>query len=271
MSWFNKSEQKLERFAIPELVRIIGGFQLLVFVLISFNESLYELLIFDPDLILKGEVWRLVTYVFIPRTFHPIWIIFAVLILWMIGEGLEREWGSLRVNFFVIGCLLSTTIACFALRFAIGVGNVGALGPGTLLYYALFLSFAVIYPDHIINLFLVLPVKIKYLAFVLGGYLLLCAFESPIYGALILCSMLPFTLFATPLLITALQQRSQVAGRRQELRRNSLPIDEAFHRCHNCGKTEGDDPHLEFRVASDDEEYCFPCLAAKKAQSETTS
>ena len=271
MHWFTKAERKLERYAIPELVRIIAGFQVLVFVLVTYNNNLFDLLLFDPDRILDGEVWRLVTYVFIPRTLHPIWILFATIIMWMIADGLENEWGALRLNFFVFGGMISITAAGFALRFGIDVPNVGDLLPGTLLYYALFLSFSVIYPNHIINLFMILPVKVKYLGMVLGGHLILSAFSQPIYGALILCALLPFTLFASPLLITHLQQRSKVAGRRQELRRNSMPTDTAFHRCHRCGNTEEDDPHLEFRVASDDEEYCAPCLAAKRAESEPKS
>ena len=62
-----------------------------------------------------------------------------------------------------------------------------------------------------------------------------------------------------------------LAQRRAEHRRNSLPEDESFHRCHACNKTEADDRHLEFRVAEDDEEYCLPCLAAKKADSDAAS
>ena len=36
-----------------------------------------------------------------------VWIIFACYILWLIGEGLEQAWGSLRVNLFIISSLIS--------------------------------------------------------------------------------------------------------------------------------------------------------------------
>lgn len=265
MHWLFKAEQKLGRFAIPGLIRIIAGFQLLVFVLVAMNEHLHGLLNMDPERILSGEVWRLVTYVFIPRSYNPFWIIFQVLFLWFISDGLEQAWGSFRVNLYFAGTMITLTAGCFILQMLIGQS--GGNYAGEFLYESLFLAFAVIYPNQIIQFMLILPVKIKYLAYLVTGYLVLLLFSEPRLALLIGFAFAPFFIFAGPQAVEALRLRLRVAERRQVYKQHSLSVDEAFHRCAECGKTEEDDAHLEFRVAEDDNEYCVPCLEARKAES----
>ena len=84
MRWFHRLENKHARFAIPGIIRIVVGFQVLVFVLLIINPDLYELLRLDPERILSGEVWRLVSYVFLPRTSSILWMIIQVMFLWFI-------------------------------------------------------------------------------------------------------------------------------------------------------------------------------------------
>jgi hypothetical protein len=264
MDLLTKAELKLGKFAIPGIIRIVAGFQLLVFVLLMVKPGLYELLILSPARVFEGEVWRLFTFVFIPRTLSPIWILIHVMFLFFINDGLEEAWGSFKLNVYFLSSMFCLIVGSFALWKFLHVQNAGA---GALLYYSLFFAFAVLHPDRIINFMLILPVKIKYLAYLLAGYLVLGTLQEPVYGALIAVTLFPFAVFALPPAIDSLRHRLQVAERRQEYRQHSLPLDEAFHRCTSCGKTEHDDPHLEFRVASDDKEYCVPCIEARKATS----
>lgn len=180
MHWYHKAEAKLERFAIPGLIRIVAGFQFLVFVLLTFNPSLYDLISLDPECILKGEIWRLFSYVFLPRTSSMLWIIIQVMFLWFISDGLEQAWGSFRVNVYFIASMIGLTVGCFVLRgILIQLGSIPPLAySGEFIYHSLFLAFAVLYPNQEIRLMLILPIKIKYLAYVLGGYLLLIASVS---------------------------------------------------------------------------------------------
>ncbi len=255
MPLLTKAEHKFGRFAIPGLLRIIAGFQLLVFVLAHINPSFLEVLALDPARVMKGEVWRLVSYVFIPRTLS-FWIIIQVMFLWFINDGLESAWGSFRLNLYFIGSMLTLTLGCFFLP--------GVIPTGEFLYYSVFLAFAIIYPEQTIMFMLVIPIKIKYLAYLLGGILVLYFFQDHRMALTITCSLIPFACYALPKAIRTIMFRSQVAERRHRYEQHSLPANEAFHRCTACGKTEADDPHLEFRVTSEGDELCVPCLERQK-------
>ena len=93
---------------------------------------------------------------------------------WLIGSGLEREWGSFRFNVFylcgAIGTILSGLITGY-------VGN-------TYLNFSLFLAFALLYPDFQVMLFFILPVKMKWLAWLDVAFLALEFLRSSWSGKL---------------------------------------------------------------------------------------
>ena len=96
MAWLDKLERRFGFLGIPGLIRIVIGFTALVYVLVYLNRGFELFLTLDPVLILRGQVWRLVTYIFIPQTFSPLWVLLALWFLWFIGEGLERAWDRRR-------------------------------------------------------------------------------------------------------------------------------------------------------------------------------
>ena len=102
MNWLNKLDRKYHKFAIKGLTNYLVGLTGLVFVLnyINGNNLFLEKISLEPYFILKGEVWRLVTYIFIPPSLSPLWIIFALYFFYMVGTGLEQEWGSFKFNFY---------------------------------------------------------------------------------------------------------------------------------------------------------------------------
>jgi hypothetical protein len=138
-----------------------------------------------------------------------------------------------------------------------------SLSASPLLVSILF-AFATIYPDFQILLFFILPIKIKWIAwvsvfFVVLGFL---AASFPI-KVLILVSFGNYFLFFGPILWRNFRARQSVASRRAECARHSLHETETLHRCAVCQKTEVSDPELEFRVAADGEEYCVEHLPTK--------
>ena len=97
MTWLDKLERRFGFLGIPGLIRIVIGFTALVWVLVYLNRGFELFLMLDPALILRGQIWRLVTYIFIPQTFSPLSMLLALWFLWFIGEGLERaERGVVR-------------------------------------------------------------------------------------------------------------------------------------------------------------------------------
>ena len=93
---------------------------------------------------------------------------------WLIGSGLEREWGSFRFNVFYLCGAIGTIISGLITGY---VGN-------TYLNFSLFLAFALLYPDFQVMLFFILPVKMKWLAWLDVAFLALEFLRSSWSGKL---------------------------------------------------------------------------------------
>ncbi len=249
MALLDKLERRIGFIAIPGLARILVGFAALVFGLAWLLPGYVSILTLDPNKILHGEVWRLVTYIFIPQTLHPLWVIFALWFLWWVGEGLERAWGSFRLTLYILVGMIGTTVAAFFFG-----GNFSNL----MLIATLFLAFAHFYPEEIIYVLFILPVRIKWLAWIAGGFLLLRFFvNSNSYRASLIAALANYLLFFGPEFFSKAKQRREISVRRQRFEELSRSDTEPLHKCKVCGKTEISDPDLEFRVARDGEEYCM--------------
>lgn len=254
LSLLDRLEQRFDRFAIPGLLRVIASFQAIVFVLIYLKPGFESLLMLTPAAWNEWEIWRFFTFCFIPNTRSLIWIIFAMMILLLIGDQLEAEWGKFRLNVYYLGsvvCLWAGVLLAHPMA-SVGVG----LQASTLLYSSLFLAFATVVPNYTFMIFFVLPVKVKWLAIITGALLLLQFFTLPPMRLPLALAMLPYALFAVPLAVRHLKHSSRVSSRRSVYQAGSLPKGEAFHSCKVCGRTDATDPTLEFRIAGDDEEYC---------------
>ena len=143
-------------------------------------------LYFNRELILRGQIWRVLTFIFIPPKQSLLFILFALYFYYILGTALENRWGSRRFNLYYLVGILGNILGGFILGF----------NDNTFLNMSLFLAFACLYPDFEIMLFFFLPVKMKYVAIADAVLLLLQFFRST--GAVKLCmlfSMLPFFLF----------------------------------------------------------------------------
>jgi membrane associated rhomboid family serine protease len=252
MTWLDKLERRLGFLGIPGLPRVLVGFAALVFALSWLLPGFTSILMLDPDKIRHGEVWRLVTYIFIPQTTSPLWLIFALWFLWWIGEGVERAMGPFRLNlYFVIG-MIGTTIAAFFF---------GSNFSNSMLIASLFFAFARFYPEEIIYIFFILPVRIKWLAWIAAAFLVLGFFTgSNSYRAALVAALANYLIFFGPEYVYEARHRHDVSTRRKRFEAQSKSEVESLHRCAVCGRTELTDPDLEFRVSRDGEEYCLEHL-----------
>jgi hypothetical protein len=116
--------------------------------------SLSSLLYFNRYDIFAGQIWRVITFVFVPSQSNPIFMFFFMALYYMIGRSLEREWGGFYFNaFYFLGVIFSIIGG-----FIIGYTTIEYIN------LSLFLAFAILYPNFQLMVFLVIPVKIKYLA-----------------------------------------------------------------------------------------------------------
>ncbi len=254
MSLINTLETKLGRYAVPHLVRILAGFQVAVWLMIKLQPEFEIFLVLDRTLVLSGQVWRLITWVFMPGQMNPLFLFFAVMIMFTMGDALEDAWGAFRLNLYVIGGVLSVILGVLIFNF----------NPmGIMVYTTLFLAFAVLFPDFEFLIFFILPVKVKYLAMITGVLTLLNFIDAPADRLPTIFSLLNFFIAFAPGFFKGMSEKAMVVERRSRFNSGKTPEGSFFHKCHECGKTEMDDATLEFRVAADDEEYCANCRPTK--------
>lgn len=252
MNWLDKLEKKFGRFAIPGLMTYIVGFNAVVYILSYVDTSgrLISKLMLEPSLVLRGEVWRLVTYIFIPPESSPIWIIFILYFYYLIGSSLEHEWGSFRFNMYYLLGMLGTTI---------GALITGGGTTATYLNLSLFLAFARLFPNYQILIFFVLPVKVKYLAWLDWAVIVFTLIFSPVSlkVAAIVSIINYFVFFGKEMLVNGRNNRTVYYNKRRF--HDNIPKEITYHKCTICGRTEKDDPNLEFRyciTCKGDHEYC---------------
>jgi len=252
MSLLDKLERRFGFLAIPGLPRIVVGFAALVFGLTWLLPGFTSMLTLEPAMIRQGQVWRLITYIFIPQTLSPLWVIFALWFLWWVGEGLERAWGSFRLTLYFLVGMIGTTAAAFFF---------GSNFSNSMLLMSLFLAFAHFYPEEIIYIFFILPVRIKWLAWIAGAFLLLGFFvNSNSYRASLMAALANYLIFFGPKFFYQARHRQEVSSRRKRFEDDARSAADPLHKCAVCGATELSDPNLEFRVARDGEEYCMKHL-----------
>ncbi|HIV53990.1 MAG TPA: rhomboid family intramembrane serine protease [Candidatus Mediterraneibacter norwichensis] len=270
MNWLDKLERKLGRFAIPNLtVYLLIGY-VIGFGVMYLMPEMVGYLTLEPALILRGQVWRLISWVLIPPTTNLISLVFLVLLYYSLGTALERTWGSFRYNVYIFSGLLFTVLAVFGLyafyyfRYGVEVplSVIGLIGTNYITM-SIFLAFAAIYPNMEVMLYFILPIKMKWMALV---YVVLAGYDF-INGGIgirvaIGASLLNFVIF---FLSTRNFKRfgPREQARKAKFKKQSRPhmtyTNGAHHRCAVCGRTELDDPCLEFRFCSKcngNYEYC---------------
>ncbi len=261
MKWLDQLERRYGRFAIHGLTRIIVGLHVVTYVLLLIEPAYLLALVLDPERVMRGEVWRLASYLFIPPTRDPLWLLCALYFFWLIGEGLEQEWGAFKLNvFYLVGMMATTVVAFFIVR-----GSV----TNAYLNLSLFFAFATLFPNFEILLFFILPVKMKWLAAVSAVMVVFTILAGPWAAKLAaVISLGNYLLFFAPRFWEMAVLNRQVMRRRAAFEaRSREATPEAWHRCVVCGRTERDSAELEFRVADDDREYCMEHLGQAAGKS----
>ena len=151
-------ERRLRRYAISNLMKYIVIMQGVVYLLLlawpTVGYNLYTLMTLTRAGLMRGEIWRLVTFIFLPPSSSPLFIIFALYFYYMIGMALEARWGTVKFNLYYLIGMLAAIIACLI---------TGAAG-NTFLNLSLFFAFAALFPEEQVLLFMIFPIKMKYLA-----------------------------------------------------------------------------------------------------------
>ena len=172
MNYLNKLERKIGKYAIPNLSLWLVVTYALGYLMMYMTPGIISYLMLEPAMVLRGQVWRLVTWVLIPpSTGNIFFYIIMIMLYYSLGTALERTWGTFRFNVYIFGGLIFTVIGAFVAYGFLSMTGGLTIGIGYYVttYYsnmAIFLAFAVCFPDMQILLWFIIPVRMKWMAYV---------------------------------------------------------------------------------------------------------
>ena len=269
--WLDRFCYNHPNFGIPNLVKFIVIGNVLVYFLDMFSQGYasYALMFYTPW-ILQGEVWRIVTFIFVPTSgYNPsdmlsvLWFAMSLLFCYYIGNALERQWGTARFTvFYGLGVVLNIIVG-----FVMG---------STSMYYinmSMFFAFATLYPEMQVLLMGILPLKVKWLAWIeaaLFAYYVFFSLASRqwVTAVLPLVALLNYFIFFWDDLMGTVRRTSQRASYRanpqtinfKKAQRQVREHKGYLHKCAVCGITDADDPNMEFRYCSKCNGYYCYCM-----------
>ena len=244
-------------FGIPRLMLylIIGNALVYLFTMMDRTGMLAWYLCLAPDRLLKGEIWRLVTFVFVPNTVRLIFLVIELYFYYLIGSTLERAWGVGKFTVYYL-CGMAITVV-YGILASLITGRSLAL-TGSYLSLSMFFVYATLWPDNQVLLFFFIPVKVKWLAWFEAAVFLLTMITGR--TLLPLVGLANYFLFCGTSLLASLKFfRMRNRGQARQFRRNVKRAENRqdgrtyTRKCAVCGRTDTDYPELEFR-------YCSQCV-----------
>jgi hypothetical protein len=236
-------ERRYGRYAPGNLTYRLIAAQLAGLVLALTAPQTAGMLEFDIAAIMRGEIWRVFTWVAIPPSLSPFWALFSLYWLYTMGTALESEWGAFKFLIYFVSGFLGTVIAASIAR---------APTTNAVFLMTLFLAFATLWPDYEIRIFFVLPVKVKWLAFLDALYLVnYTVSQNGLEMLLPIMAVGNYLLFFHQTLLDRMRgyaRQAERAGARNRMRaaRSSVELPKV-RRCAICGAS-NDDPEVEIRV-----------------------
>lgn len=259
MNWLDKLERKFGRYAVHNLTVYLLACYAVGFMVNLIMPKLAYYFTFEPAFIFEGQIWRLVSWVIIPPSNSVIYFIFMMLLYYSLGTTLENIWGAFRYNLYIFTGMLFTIIGAFIAYFVVGGAGIG-IGYFVSTFYinmSIFLACAAIMPELKLYLYGIIPVKMKWFAIL---YVVLIGMDvingNVVTRITIIASLLNFIIFFASSRNAQRYRPKQVIRRKKFEQQVKPPVhtyeNGARHKCAVCGRTELDDPNLEFR-------YCSKC------------
>ena len=245
---------KHPRFGIPNLAMYVAIGQVAVGILdLIMRGRLTAAMTFYSPYILRGEVWRLITFILVPSASNPFWLLLGCYVTFWTGQMLEREWGTAKFSlFYLCGVLWSI------------VGGM-VLGSASIYYIHLsfFLVIATMYSEMQVLFMFVVPMKMKWLALLDVALILLDGLQ---YGLIVVLWAVPsfinYFIFTWPFWSMKLGFARRKADPQvinfKRAQKKAQETGGYMHKCAVCGLTDQDDPNMEFRYCSKcDGYYCY--------------
>ena len=245
MRLLDRLERKFRPYAVPNLTLVIIIGQVIGFIQCSRDAQNLASFLLIPQNVLAGEAWRLITFMFFQVYLNLLKFIIAMMFFYFAGNVLERSWGVFRYNVYLLSGYLITVACAFVYPMAIATNE--------FIFSSVFLAFAWQYPEFVIRIYYIIPVKAKWLAafiWCVNGYYF---FKGPnALRLMVLAGVANFFLLFGAEVIRRLRSKSRKVQARAQA---SADAKKPKHECVVCGVTDKTDPTIEFR-------YCSKCEGA---------
>ncbi len=268
-----KLRRRFDRFCyrnkskgIPNLMLYISAGTAVVYLMAMINPVLFNLLCFDRALILKGQVWRLITYPLAYSNGNVLFTAIMLLCYYSLGRAMESVWGTLRFNLFYFTGVVLMDIYCMIF---------GGQATAYYLNLSLFLSYATLYPNSQFLLMFIIPVRAWIFALFDLVIVVYTLIVNPFpYNLFPIVALLNYFLFFGKDVLNVVPMSWQINamrifnrntdGRNKKAKPIYFPSAGSYqattaqpkapytHKCTVCGRTDVSNPELEFR-------YCSRC------------
>lgn len=247
------------------MLYIVAGNAIVYFLMMftrTTDASALSFLALDTGAVLKGELWRLATYVFVPTNTRIFWLMISLYFYYWIGTTLERQWGTAKFTLYYISGVLLTAAGVLVASLISGVSYTVA---GS--YYvnlSMFFAFAFLFPNTQVLLFFFIPIRMKWLAYLDAALFAVDVVRSLLIGnlggaLLPIIALLNFAVFIWPEVHymanrAAYRHSAQTVQFKKAAQHQQRQAQQQgyHHKCAVCGRTDTDYPDLQFR-------YCSKC------------
>ena len=277
MNFMDKLQKKFGKYAVYDLQKYLILAYCAGLLLDFLGVDVSSLLGFSVDLILQGQIWRIVTWVVCADGGSLISLLFLYCVYSM-GRSFEQMVGTFRMNVYLIGGMLLNLLAgvlVYVLTFVLLGQGISVRLTNYDMLFTIFMALALCMPEGVVYMSFLFPIKMKWMFLV---YIALSIYElytffsfgsaisvsvgflyMAVYGSQIMASLLNLFLFFrfSKIRLTRKQKKTQTEFRKQMAATPRAGSGISRHKCAICGRTENDDPNLTFR-------YCSKCTGNKE-------
>lgn len=266
MKFLDSLEKRFGFLAVPNVALTLVIAQLFIYAAILVERVDFYALLLVPKAVIGGEWWRLFSFLISPpyEPMSPVQALFLAFfwyIFWMMSQTLESVWGVFRFNVFLLGTVILAIVGSFIGQL-ISPGDTLFVVP-RFLYFAVFFAFATINPNIQFLIFFVIPMKVKWLAWIIFGFGFLYFLSLPSIGARI-ALVAPYIVYLL-FFKNDFKQSAQARKRRVRFDAERRERDEEpLHRCEQCGATDKTHPERTFRYKMVDGDAVCICDACRE-------
>lgn len=261
MKFLDSLEKRLGHLAVPNVILVLIVAQLFIYAAVLTGRVNMGSIVLIPQAVLAGEWWRLFSFLIAPpfvagSALDALFLAFFWYILWFMSGALESVWGVFRFNLYLLTAILLAIAGAFAGYF-VSPGDLIFIST-TFVYYTIFFAFATLHPNIQFLIFFIIPMKVKWLAWIIFAVGALSFLGMPSMGQrfAFAAPFLAYLLFFKDAITQSMKAKQRRVKFDAERRAKAA---QALHTCSSCGATDRSHPDRDFRYKTVDGDAVCIC------------